>query len=43
MSTIKPVEGYQGLKESLRGKYDTPYWIHIGELTDQHIVWQFRW
>ncbi|MBJ6137950.1 protein kinase domain-containing protein [Marinobacter litoralis] len=42
-STIKPVEGYQGLKESLRGKYDTPYWIHIGGLTDQHIVWQFRW
>lgn len=41
--TVKQVDSYQGLKESLRGKFDTPYWIHIGELQDQHIVWQFRW
>lgn len=41
--TIKQVESYQGLKAGLRGKYDTPYWIHIGELNEQHIVWQFRW
>jgi hypothetical protein len=42
-NNVKQVESYQGLKKSLRGKYDTPYWIHIGELNEQHIVWQFRW
>ena len=42
-STVKQLERYQGLKESLRGKHDDPYWIHVGELDQQHIVWQFRW
>lgn len=42
-NTVKQLERYQGLKESLRGKHDAPYWIHIGEMDQQHIVWQFRW
>lgn len=39
----KPLERYQGLKESLRGQYEDPYQIHVGELEEPHIVWQFRW
>jgi DNA-binding helix-hairpin-helix protein with protein kinase domain len=41
--TVKQIERYQGLKERLRGQHNAPYWIHIGELDEQHIVWQFRW
>jgi DNA-binding helix-hairpin-helix protein with protein kinase domain len=39
----KPLERYQGLKESLRGQHEEPYQIHVGELEKSHIVWQFRW
>ncbi|WP_349618181.1 protein kinase domain-containing protein [Azotobacter salinestris] len=39
----KRLERYQGLKESLRGQHEEPYRIHVGELAEQHIVWQFRW
>lgn len=39
----KPLERYQGLKESLRGQHAEPYQIHVGELEESHIVWQFRW
>lgn len=39
----KRLERYQGLKESLRGQHQEPYRIHVGELAEQHIVWQFRW
>ncbi|CAO1659125.1 Serine/threonine protein kinase [Halomonas sp. NYA30] len=39
----KLLDRYQGLKEELRGKHDAPYRIHVGEMDEQHIVWQFRW
>ncbi|MFI8749965.1 protein kinase [Vreelandella lionensis] len=42
-SKTKLLDRYQGLKEELRGKHDAPYWIHVGEMDEQHIVWQFRW
>ncbi len=40
---VKCLERYQGLKESLRDPHAEPLRIHVGELTEQHIVWQFRW
>jgi len=39
----KPLERYQGLKESLRGQHDEPYRIHVGDLDESHVFWQFRW
>jgi len=39
----KPLERYQGLKDSLRGKHEEPYQIHVGELEKPHVIWQFRW
>jgi len=42
-ATVKPLERYQGLKESLRGQYAEPYEIHVGELDQSHVIWQFRW
>ncbi|MBF7728603.1 protein kinase domain-containing protein [Pseudomonas sp. N040] len=49
----KPIERYQGLKESLRGQHEEPYWIYIGEpeksnldavaLGKSYVIWQFRW
>ncbi|KMJ52771.1 protein kinase [Vogesella sp. EB] len=39
----KLLERYQGLKESLRGQHEEPYRIHIGELDEAHVIWQFRW
>ena len=39
----KPLERQQGLKESLRGQHKEPYQIHVGELEESHIIWQFRW
>lgn len=51
--TIKPLQRYQGLKESLRGKDEEPFLIHVGEpaksdhkasgLPSSKVVWQFRW
>lgn len=41
--TIKQLEKSQGLKESLRGKHEEPYQIHVGPLENPHVVWQFRW
>nr|WP_236249250.1 protein kinase [Pseudomonas cichorii] len=51
--TIKPLPRYQGLKESLRGKNEEPFLIHVGEpaksghkdsgLRSSKVVWQFRW
>lgn len=40
---MKPLERYQGIKESLRGQHAEPYQIHVGELEESHVVWQFRW
>ncbi|MNF68159.1 hypothetical protein D3C84_500090 [compost metagenome] len=40
---MKPLERYQGIKESLRGQHEEPYQIHVGELEESHVVWQFRW
>lgn len=40
---MKPLERYQGIKESLRGQHVEPYQIHVGELEESHVVWQFRW
>ncbi len=42
-NTKKLLERYQGLKEELRGQHAEPYQIHVGELDESHIVWQFRW
>lgn len=42
-SAKKPLERYQGLKESLRGQHEEPYQLHVGELAEPHIIWQFRW
>ena len=52
-AVIKPLERYQGLKESLRGQHVEPYLIHVGEpekssekaagLGKSYVVWQFRW
>lgn len=42
-NTKKLLERYQGLKEELRGRHAEPYQIHVGELDESHIVWQFRW
>lgn len=42
-AATKPLERYQGLKESLRGQHAEPYQIHIGELDQSHVIWQFRW
>jgi len=39
----KPLERYQGLKENLRGQHEEPYQIHVGELEESHVIWQFRW
>lgn len=39
----KPLERYQGLRESLRGQHEDPYQIHVGELEESHVIWQFRW
>ncbi len=39
----KALDRYQGLKESLRGQHEEHYKIHVGELDDSHIIWQFRW
>lgn len=39
----KLLERYQGLKENLRGQHEEPYRIHIGELDETHVIWQFRW
>lgn len=40
---IKELDRYQGLRESLRGKHTEPYRIHVGDLGEAHIFWQFRW
>lgn len=50
---IKPLQRYQGLKESLRGQDEEPFLIHVGEpaksghkdsgLPSSKVVWQFRW
>lgn len=42
-SAKKPLERYQGLKESLRGQHEEPYRLHVGELAESHVIWQFRW
>lgn len=39
----KPLERYQGLKESVRGQHEEPYQIHVGNLEESHVIWQFRW
>lgn len=39
----KRLEKYQGLPQELRWKNKEPYWLHVGNINEQHIVWQFRW
>lgn len=39
----KPLERYQGLKESLRGQHAEPYRIHVGDVQAAHVFWQFSW
>lgn len=40
---IKPLERYQGFKEELRGQHAEPCKIHVGEMDQSHVIWQFRW
>ncbi|MCW9053241.1 MAG: protein kinase [Motiliproteus sp.] len=42
-SAIKKLEKFQGLPETKRGLHDEPYQLHIGSLTESHVIWQFRW
>lgn len=42
-SDIKPLERYQGLRESLRGQQNEPFHLHIGDLDAPHVIWQFNW
>ncbi|MGV8863186.1 MAG: protein kinase domain-containing protein [Pseudomonas sp.] len=42
-AATKPLERYQGLKEGLRGQHEEAYQIHVGELEQSHVIWQFRW
>ncbi|HEC53893.1 MAG TPA: hypothetical protein ENI30_00775, partial [Gammaproteobacteria bacterium] len=37
-AATKPLERYQGLKESLRRQYAEPYQIHVGELCCQPFI-----
>lgn len=41
--TVKPLVRIQGLKENLRNKNSPPFWVHIGDMNEQHIAWKFRW
>ncbi|WP_119395050.1 protein kinase domain-containing protein [Salinibius halmophilus] len=42
-SKTKLLSKGQGIPLAKRGQDETPFWLHIGELATQHIVWQFRW
>ncbi|MBI0471276.1 protein kinase domain-containing protein [Pectobacterium parmentieri] len=39
----KPLTRYQGLKNEVRGQFELPWLIHIGDPDQPHVVWQFRW
>lgn len=41
--TIKPLRGFQGLKNELRGTGGEPWQIHIGDPGQSHVIWQFTW
>jgi len=42
-ATLKRLDRRQGLKESLRGKHAEPYMLHVGDVAESHVFWQFGW
>ncbi|MEH6541719.1 protein kinase domain-containing protein [Halopseudomonas sp.] len=42
-ATVKLLERRQGLRANLRGQHAEHYTLHVGELAEPHVFWQFGW